>query len=35
MSILCSTGFADDITLNSFNEMEAQVFIDIAAEYAK
>ena len=35
-NIICNTSaFADDITLNSFNEMEALVFIDTAAEYAK
>ena len=35
-TIICNTSaLADDITRNSFNEMEAQVFIDTAAEYAK
>ena len=35
-NIICNTSaFADDITLNSFNEMEALVFIYTAAEYAK
>jgi hypothetical protein len=35
-NIICNTSAcADDITLNSFNEMEAQVLIDTAAEYAK
>ena len=35
-NIICNTSAcADDITLNSSNEMEAQVLIDTAAEYAK
>ena len=35
-NIICDTSAcADDVTLNSFNEMEAQVLIETAAEYAK
>jgi hypothetical protein len=35
-NIICNTSAcADDVTLNSFNEMEAQVLIETAAEYAK
>ena len=34
--VICNTSAcADDVTLNSFNEMESQVLIDTAAEYAK
>ena len=35
-NIICNTSACTNaITLNSFNEMEAQVLIDTAAEYAK
>jgi hypothetical protein len=35
-NVICNTSAcADDVTLNSFNEMESQVLIDTAAEYAK